>query len=153
MKLPQHGHKYYIKGGFVQKASAPWSTPCSPPSSDSNLPAIQAVVVPQGGGAVKRVKPNATAFAQRAAEHNVFVFNRWDDPALSEAIGNWARGMGEDRATHSSVSTSTNSTPTTPRRLRETYGVNFDRLVALKTKFDPDNLFRMNANVAPKART
>jgi FAD/FMN-containing dehydrogenase len=35
-------------------------------------------------------------------------------------------------------------------RMRETYGPNFDRLVALKTKFDPDNLFRMNANIVPR---
>ena len=34
--------------------------------------------------------------------------------------------------------------------MRETYGPNFDRLVALKTKFDPGNLFRMNANIVPK---
>ena len=37
-------------------------------------------------------------------------------------------------------------------RLSTTYGVNFDRLVALKSKVDPNNLFRMNANIAPKAR-
>ena len=34
--------------------------------------------------------------------------------------------------------------------MKATYGVNFDRLVALKTKVDPNNLFRLNANVAPK---
>ena len=31
--------------------------------------------------------------------------------------------------------------------MKATYGVNFDRLVALKTKVDPNNLFRLNANV------
>jgi FAD/FMN-containing dehydrogenase len=34
--------------------------------------------------------------------------------------------------------------------MRDTYGPNYDRMVALKTKFDPANLFRLNANVAPK---
>jgi hypothetical protein len=38
-------------------------------------------------------------------------------------------------------------------RLRTTYGDNFPRLVDLKTKVDPNNLFRLNANVAPKARS
>jgi FAD/FMN-containing dehydrogenase len=33
---------------------------------------------------------------------------------------------------------------------RENYGANFERLVALKAKFDPNNLFRLNANVPPK---
>ena len=37
-------------------------------------------------------------------------------------------------------------------RLRDTYGANFDRLVALKTRYDPGNLFRLNANVAPRKR-
>ena len=38
-----------------------------------NLPPVQAVAMPQGGGAIARVKPGATAFAQRAAEHNIFL--------------------------------------------------------------------------------
>ena len=36
-------------------------------------------------------------------------------------------------------------------RDRENFGANFERLVAVKTKYDPTNLFRLNANVAPKA--
>ena len=35
--------------------------------------------------------------------------------------------------------------------LRASYGQNYDRLVALKTKYDPENLFRMNLNIAPRA--
>ena len=35
--------------------------------------------------------------------------------------------------------------------LRASYGANYDRLVALKTRYDPDNLFRMNLNIAPRA--
>jgi FAD/FMN-containing dehydrogenase len=33
---------------------------------------------------------------------------------------------------------------------RENYGPNFERLVALKAKYDPHNLFRLNVNVPPK---
>ena len=40
--------------------------------------------------------------------------------------------------------------PEDAARLSTTYGGNFERLVALKTKVDPNNLFRLNANVAPK---
>ena len=37
------------------------------------------------------------------------------------------------------------------QRVNETYGGNFERLVALKTRYDPTNLFRLNANVRPRA--
>jgi FAD/FMN-containing dehydrogenase len=36
-------------------------------------------------------------------------------------------------------------------RVRATYGDNYERLVALKQKWDPDNLFRMNHNIQPAA--
>jgi len=145
------GHKYYIKGGFVQKASAALVDAMLATIQDANLPTIQAVSLPHGGGAVKRVKPGATAFLQRDAEHNVFVFSRWDDPAMSESIGNWARGAWAmiEPHTHGFYVNEYNDDA---GRMRETYGANFDRLVALKTKVDPNNLFRMNANIAPKAR-
>ena len=35
--------------------------------------------------------------------------------------------------------------------LRDAYGQNYDRLVALKTRYDPGNLFRMNLNIPPAA--
>ena len=42
-------------------------------------------------------------------------------------------------------------TPDDERRLRETYGGNYERLVQIKTKYDPTNLFRLNANIKPRA--
>ena len=36
-------------------------------------------------------------------------------------------------------------------RMRATYGANFDRLVEVKRKYDPDNLFRANRNIRPRA--
>jgi hypothetical protein len=144
------GHKYYIKGGFVQKSSAPLIDAMLATIQDATLPLVQAVSMPQGGGAIKRVKPNATAFAQRAAECNVFVFTRWDDAAMSDAVGQWARGAWAKIEPHTH-GFYVNEYNDDAGRMRDTYGVNFERMVALKTRVDPNNLFRMNANVAPRA--
>ncbi len=114
---------------------------------------MQAVVFPQGGGAYKRVKPDATAFAQRAADHNVFLFNSWEDPALSDQVGAWVRTNWAKVEPHTFGFYVNEFNADDAARLRDSYGANFDRLVALKTRYDPENLFRLNANVAPKARS
>jgi FAD/FMN-containing dehydrogenase len=143
-----HGHKYYIKAGFVQKPTPALIDDIMATIAGANMPVVQAVVLPQGGGAYARVKPGATAFAQRAAPHNMFVFSRWDDPAQSEAVGNWSRTAWKKLEPHTK-GFYVNEFNDDSSRMRETYGPNYERMVALKTKYDPRNLFRMNANIAP----
>ncbi len=46
------------------------------------------------------MKPDATAFAQRAAQHNMFVFTSWEDPAQSDAVGSWARAAWKKLEPH-----------------------------------------------------
>lgn len=146
------GRKYYIKGGFVQKSSPGLIDTAIAIISEAKMPVVQAVVFPQGGGAIKRVKPNATAFAQRAAEHNLFLFNTWEDPAFAEPIGAWVKANWARIEPHTFGFYVNEFNVDDAARLKTTYGENFERLVALKTRFDPNNLFRLNANVAPKAR-
>jgi len=143
------GQRYYIKGGFVQKPSQALADVMLATIAEANLPFVTAVSMPQGGGAYERVKVDATAFAQRAAQFNMFVAAIWQDPALSEMAGNWARGAWKKLEPHTH-GFYVNEYNDDAHRMRETYGPNFDRLVALKMKFDPQNLFRMNANISPK---
>jgi FAD/FMN-containing dehydrogenase len=144
-----HGHKYYIKAGFVQKPTQALIDVMLATIAEAKLPLVQAVVLPQGGGAIARVKPGVTAFSQRAAPHNVFVFSRWDDPAVSAEVGNWSRSAWAKIEPHTR-GFYTNEYNDDSARMRDAYGANFDRLVALKSKIDPANLFRMNANVVPR---
>jgi hypothetical protein len=143
-----HGHKFYIKAGFLQKTTSALIDDIFATITNANLPVINAVTLPQGGGAIARVKPGATAFAQRVAPHNMFVMSRWDDAAQSEAVGNWTRGAWKKLEPHTH-GFYVNEFNDDSARISETYGPNYDRMVALKTKYDANNLFRMNANIAP----
>ena len=67
------GQKYYIKGGFVQKSSDALVDVMMATVADAKLPLVQVVSMQQAGGAIGRVAPSATAFAQRAIQLNVFV--------------------------------------------------------------------------------
>jgi hypothetical protein len=144
------GQKYYIKGGFVQQSSDALVDVMMATISDAKLPMVQVVSMQQAGGAIARVAPTATAFAQRAIQFNMFVLAAWQDPAMSDTAGQWARSAWKNVEPHTR-GFYVNEFNDDAGRMKATYGVNFDRLVALKTKVDPDNLFRLNANVAPKS--
>ena len=151
-KAAEHGHRHYIKGGFVHKASDGLVDAMLSTIENARLPAVQVVQLPQAGGAISRVKPDATAFAQRSVQHLIFIGAHWDDPAQSAAVSEWIRATWPKIEPHTHGFYVNEFTPDDAARLSTTYGTNFERLVALKAKVDPGNLFRMNANIAPKAR-
>jgi FAD/FMN-containing dehydrogenase len=145
----RHGRRYYLKAGFVPKSSPAFIDTIIGIMADAKLPQVQAVSIPHGGGAIKRIKPRATAFAQRAADFNALLFTYWEDPAMNEAVSAWIRAAWAklEPFTHGFYVNEFN--PDDEVRLNTTYGPNFQRMVDLKTKYDPTNLFRLNANVAP----
>jgi FAD/FMN-containing dehydrogenase len=146
------GHKYYIKGGFVHELNPSLIDAMIATVAEAGLPVVQGISMQHAGGAIARVKPEATAFAQRKIAYNMFVVAVWDDAAQSAAVGRWRRGAwkGIEPHTHGFYVNEFNADDAS--RLRETYGGNYQRLVDLKTRFDPNNLFRLNANVAPRTR-
>ena len=146
-----HGKKYYIKAGFVQQTSAALIDVVMATIADAKLPVVQVVSMQTAGGAIKRVSPTATAFAQRSLQFNSFVLAMWEDPAMSDLAGQWARSAWKNLEPHTR-GFYVNEFNDDGGRMKATYGVNYDRMVALKTKFDPNNLFRLNANVAPAGR-
>jgi FAD/FMN-containing dehydrogenase len=104
------------------------------------------------GGAISRVGTGETAFGRRSAPFLFAAESTWSDPAENDANIAWAResltamqpyshgglylnfpGLGEDRES----------------LVRAAYGPNYDRLVELKGRYDPTNLFHMNLNIKP----
>jgi hypothetical protein len=99
---------------------------------------------------VARVKPDATAYWNRDAYHDVAVWAAWDDRADNERNVATVRAFFK-KLEHLTKGYYVNTdTPDDDRRLRETYGGNYDRLVQAKIKYDPTNLFHLNANIKPR---
>ena len=104
----------------------------------------------QVGGAISRVPTTATAYANRSAAYDSFPVSIWSDPAADEVNIAWAREMYAVLRPFGMGGVYVNNLGDEgPERVKAAYGENYDRLVALKRKFDPDNLFRLNQNVRP----
>ena len=96
--------------------------------------------------------PAATAFVGRDARYIMNVHGRWSDAADDEQVRNWARRVFQDAAPHATGSGYVNFlTEDEAERVAAAYGANYARLQAVKRRFDPDNLFRMNLNIEPGA--
>lgn len=103
------------------------------------------------GGAIGRVAEEATAFAGRASAFDLSTDSNWTDPALDEACADWCRRalavVEADRALGAYANGNSDAGPEESRRI---YGdAKLERLAALKRRWDPDNVFHVNPNVAP----
>jgi FAD/FMN-containing dehydrogenase len=105
------------------------------------------------GGAVARVPGNATAFGNRHAAHDINISAGWlpDDPEPERHV-QWVRDFHSALAPHSLGVYVNFTSDDAPGRVRTgAYDPEqWDRLVAVKTKFDPENVFRHNANISPR---
>ena len=105
------------------------------------------------GGAISRVPSDATAYVARDAEFAVNIHGRWADPPKDEECIGWVRDLFDATATYASSGAYVNfMTQEEGDRVRQAYGPNYDRLVELKNKYDPTNLFRLNQNIRPTRR-
>ena len=104
----------------------------------------------QVGGAVSRVPRNATAYTTREAQFVLNVHGRWSDPAKDAKCIGWARDLFQAAGPFAAGGAYVNFlTQDEQDRVKAAYGTNYDRLVQLKQKYDPTNLFQLNANIRP----
>ncbi len=101
-------------------------------------------------GAVQRVASDATAFAYRDAAFATLIAGAWPDPTDNEANIRWVHDYYEASAAHAEEGGYINFMSGDDRdRIRANYKGNYARLVEVKRKYDPDNLFRVNENIKP----
>lgn len=146
----QPGLLHYWRAGFVQSLGDE-AIEALVDFFASNMPGFfAAVAIEHLGGAVSRVSPRDTAFAHRDAQHSLLVLRMWQDPQESDKNIDWARrcfrtaepflkpGVYVNYLGHEGEA-----------RIRAAYGGNYERLRAIKSRYDPTNFFRLNQNIRP----
>jgi FAD/FMN-containing dehydrogenase len=103
------------------------------------------------GGAVGRVKPDATAFWNRNSNYMVMLHGAWMDPSLDSVAVESGRHIWQTLEPYTRGHYVNAEPGAEGQRLRDTYGDSYPRLVNLKNKVDPTNLFRLNSNIKPTA--
>lgn len=111
------------------------------------------IFIGQLGGAMGRVPDDATAYQGRSAAYVMNVHGRWSDPAKDSACIGWCRELFAAAAPHATGEAYVNfMTGDEGDRVEAAYGGSYQRLVQLKNRYDPKNLFRMNQNIPPAAQ-
>ena len=142
------GEQWYWRGDFIRElpdgaldAHAEWAGRSPTWKSLMHLYPID--------GVASRVGNDETAFAYREARWAQVVAGVDPDPANAAAIGEWARGYSDAIKPYAMAGGYLNFEMDEPGRVRGMYGANYDRLARIKAHYDPDNVFRVNPNLAP----
>lgn len=104
------------------------------------------------GGAMARVAEDATAFGKRNAPYMLSFDSCWTDRALTDTVIDWTRAQVAASQPYAAGGLYVNFPGVGENSedfVREAYGPNHARLVEIKRRYDPDNLFRVNQNIRP----
>ena len=108
------------------------------------------MVIEHFHGAVTRVDPTATAYPHRTPGFNLVITGEWLDPADDDANIEWVRSTFDAVAPYTADAVYVNYLgDDEAHRVPAAYGPNWERLVALKCKWDPENVFHLNQNIDP----
>ena len=131
-----------ISDGFIETAIERFATVPSP---------MSAIILEHFHGAVTRIPVEAAAVPHREEGWNLLLPSVWDDPADSEANIAWTKETHAAFAEHLSERRWLNylGDDQDADAVRGAYGPNYDRLVELKRRYDPENVFHHNHNIAP----
>ncbi len=144
------GRRYYSRGGFLRDLddaaiSLMVQSAAQSPTADSKIYVLQL------GGAVRDVPEDATAYSGRAAAFYWIANPVWDDVADDVRCLDWGRNSARQLAALSLDANYVNEQGDSGSEIaRKAYGAaKYRRLSALKARFDRNNLFRLNQNIAP----
>jgi FAD/FMN-containing dehydrogenase len=115
------------------------------------LPSLQCeIFIGLLAGAANRVSADAMAYGHRDAKFVLNVHGRWDDVADDQKCIGWAREFFQASAPYASAGAYVNfMTSEEGDRVAAAYGSNYDHLIQIKQRYDPENIFHLNQNIKP----
>ncbi|MCI0438901.1 MAG: BBE domain-containing protein, partial [Chloroflexi bacterium] len=140
----------YGKSGFTKTISDKLIDTAVDGAANFSSP-MSAIIFFRVHGAAGRVAADKTAFGLRGDQWDFNVIGQWADAAESQKHTAWVRELWGRMEPLISGSAYINhiAADDRPEKVRASYGPNYDRLVALKKKYDPTNMLRLNPNIRP----
>ena len=144
------GRRYYWKSEYLRALDREMLACALDHAARARSPHSAIVVFPLGE-ALSRLRNDHSAVGNRDARATFNVGASWEDPVEDAEQVEWARAAWRDLRRFSTGGTYVNflTEEEGDERIRAAYGTNLARLVAAKTRWDPENLFRANKNIAP----
>jgi FAD/FMN-containing dehydrogenase len=147
-----HGINAYMKADFVAELTDEAIDKLADHGARRAGPMAQLLLEPMGG-AIARTGEHETALGRRDVPWCYHALALWTEPTPEAADAHvaWARSLADDLAPHATPGVYLNYTSDEGEdTVRSSYGSRkYARLVALKDRYDPHNLFRLNQNIAP----
>jgi hypothetical protein len=107
------------------------------------------IIVPLRG-AVSRISPTATAFPLREPGYEIDIAGVWNAPEERAQVIQWVQTTRDALQAFAHGVYVNQLGDTSDQLVRAAYGSNYDRLVDIKKKYDPNNVLRLNQNIRPQ---
>ncbi len=149
--FPKGERQYYFKSSYLKNLDGDTIDALLPNAINPPAPFVL-IAIWHYGGAMQRVDNTKTAFMGREAPFLFSVDAVWDDPAQNDEVIAYSRGYLAEMEPYSTGGMYVNFAGLGEEGedlVKSAYGANYERLVALKNKYDPTNLFRLNQNIKP----
>jgi len=142
------GRHYYVKGGSLQ-ALGDGAIDALVDSAESSTTPYSLIAFTQLHGAASRIGEGETAFPLREEHHEFFIQAGWEDDGQERHV-QWVGQSYQALQRFASQRAYVNFLGDEgTARVRAAYGPNYQRLIALKTRYDPENIFHLNQNIKP----
>ena len=145
-----HGRRYYTKSGYFKYLDDGTIDHLVEAASGIPSPETQ-IELAYLGGAAARVAPDETAFGDRSAPFIMNLLANWSDPSGDAGNIGWVRALFNKLRPAMKPGVYVNFMSGDEQdRVPEAYRERWDRMVAVKSHYDPTNFFRLNQNVPPR---